>query len=1343
MPFRFEFYIDSEKLNGVEIGFSTSRKWEEALDEARLVVPFSYLNRTPYKMYALLTIRIHQFETYVQIVPTATQEHYYLVYSDQVEPVGKYGYHKHTVSGIEYVAKLDAYIVSNLSKSRSIVNYAQSKFEVNTDTNYFGGTANQYNVKVFLPTLEEKVSATIKAQKTVTFSQVGLATKVDFSHADGYSTANAVIRTNATLISGTNPHILSGGDANWVFPKGRWYIEYGFTADGDEGQGWSAGFVWVYRFYVNAVEDGDLSIYDVLEELRSCVSKFGGLEDTVYYDTTRVFDIDPAYEDYLKSVQAPQMYLEKTSARKMLIYVLAFVNALPKLIYDDDLDVLTLETYNLSTGVFSKADVIGHSAVQNTSQIGTRNYQHISQSLANELNEPSVYTPSQSGWQQVRSENIQLTANDFVLKLPREYPLYMPSKFVVLIPKIEIENLDVSAITHTYNNVEIDLTSRFINTEEWKLKELTDNFPSIDVYPMWTTEFGLRKNMVSNLAWNVGDTEIKLSQVVGQVFQSNLVVNVIREAIYEWVMLLLPKPVLLPGSFLDRFQVDITMPSITEYKDWRFRLEYITDERLVIKQDKEDLSQISFYSEMQQNQEESLVNVLRQSRKGYGDLQRTGNIAFTFAKLHRSFNEFYEIGQTDSDGYTITQIDTQWFNEHAMAVYGVTRYHNRIQQATYVNQKYRPFDNFAKTVLNRHENYTDYLIALPPNDLDVLLQDQTTKIYSNDNTIKRIMEIALGGEVILDSGKTKASVALVRTDGMLEVYDESLELNTRYYISVPVTAKGIKGAFAFTLGFASNQVAGDGLVKKTVLAVDTWYNQAVRYTDEQGRFSRLGFVILRDIEYRDLETVYAKYPLLFETTANTDIIFQNDAYFWCGNALQEEPFQRPLVWNKDPLTNANLTYQLSVISYYVGLYIFGIDFYAKNFIVNNPESTIPTYLYRYSNGTRYEMFDDIYVKSGYDNSVLLDPDIFSIGTANIEFDTTDNWLKFIGISMTGYTSWAIGRPDEDGSIRLIIACNENLNGVQFKAQHIRPNVYEIGAKTPLLYWIDVSVDLTVQVDLQYVLGPSHQLDIDVELTNQVDLVHVVNYGYPIDMSIDLTVRTRLLYFEGESNPIEMMIAETISVDLLITPTYFQELALDVGLTSNTVLTHQWNMDLTLDISLTSLADLQHYYTLNFDLILDNSQITTVGLLHTWDMTLDMDNDLNIGITLAYDPTYYQELVLDVPLTISVGLTYEKFEPQVADPVFDIASKSVGTDEGGTFYSLIFRIRNVDESTVTIKRTPPLSGYIYPYLNMGSIASMGYTGYVEIGDYYTSPPTIYAVGESATQLASNVVSWNDW
>ena len=161
----------------------------------------------------------------------------------------------------------------------------------------------------------------------------------------------------------------------------------------------------------------------------------------------------------------------------------------------------------------------------------------------------------------------------------------------------------------------------------------------------------------------------------------------IKMAIYEHYMLNMPIPVGVGDVFFHQQKIDITMPNTDEYLDWRFRVEYITDERLVIKQDKEDISQISFYSEMRQNQEEALVNIVRQSRKGYGDLQRTGNVLFSFPKKHVSLSEFYEIGQIDSEGYTIGGIDTQWFNNHAIANYHVTRYHNRIQQTTFVNQK--------------------------------------------------------------------------------------------------------------------------------------------------------------------------------------------------------------------------------------------------------------------------------------------------------------------------------------------------------------------------------------------------------------------------------------------------------------------------------------------------------------------------------------------------------------------------------------------------------------------------------------------------------------------------------
>ena len=103
---------------------------------------------------------------------------------------------------------------------------------------------------------------------------------------------------------------------------------------------------------------------------------------------------------------------------------------------------------------------------------------------------------------------------------------------------------------------------------------------------------------------------------------------------------------------------------------------------------------------------------------------------------------------------------------------------------------------------------------------------------------------------------------------MLEIYPESGG-NTRNFITVPVTSRGIKGGFVFSFGFQNNQVAGDGLVTEQKSGVTTYYNRAKRYTDNKGRFTRFGFAILSDIEFD--EDDYLSYPLITKdiTTFNT------------------------------------------------------------------------------------------------------------------------------------------------------------------------------------------------------------------------------------------------------------------------------------------------------------------------------------------------------------------------------------------------------------------------------------------------------------------------------------------
>lgn len=1384
MPFLYSITIDNEEVEA-QIGISTSRKWEEALDESTLVVPFTFENDIPYKMLCMMQLEITEIDNYTDKNTVATKTYDMLIYSDDVQSLGAYGYYKHQVNAIEFSAKLDYYMINNLSLSRSVLKNVQAPFKT---SEMWSSNETSWVQKVTLENINLKQD--FYANSDLVIDEVYQAYVQSSGEVAGYKRTDAVIKTNATLVSGTNPHTLSDGSATWVFPEGEWEIEYGFIADGTEGSGYDVGFNAVYTFYVEAVDKYELSMGNVINEIRDCISTYGGIEDTIYYDATRVFDIDPEYEDYVNSIQAPQIYLSKATARQTLVYVLSFINSLPRLELGEETNTLTLEQYNLSTGSFVKGDVVAYGGSQNTNQIGMKNYQQITQALANNLDDTSVHSPSRSGYQQVRSLDVQLTADNFAIKLPESSPLYMPIKLTVVIPEISVYAMGGAARVKHLTDYELDLTPRWINAEEWKLKDITTNFPNITSRWIWDDELGLRENKVENLYWQVGDTEIKISDVFGTLFEGNLIHNVVKMQIYEYIMLNPPVPILVGGGFDNDFEIDIDIPSNSEYKDWRFRVEYITDERLVIKQDKEDLEQISFYSEMMQNQEESLVNIVRQSRKGYGDLQRVGNRTFKFPKVHTSLSEFYQIGQTDSDDFTITQIDTQWYNDYAIANYTVTKYHNRIQQATFVNQKYRPFDNFAKSVLERHEHYGDYLIAIPPGDTNSEVQEQSTKIYDNDITIKRIVQILLGNDFDNTPTKPQASVALIRTDGMLKAYPETSGSFSRKFLVSPVTARGIKGGFAFTFGFKNNQVAGDGLIQEG----SNYYNSAVRYTDTKGRFNRFGFMILRDLEFETDE--YATYPLIERNAFTFLSHIEANTYFWCGNYFGSNlAFKDPLVWNKDPMTNARLTYQLNVSSYYMNEYIFGLKFFTENYIVKEHETINKAKLYLYTDGTKYQLFQDLFVKSGYDSSVTL-RDNSLLGDGNIEYDASENTVSFVGISLTNVTSWAIGIPTDDGDIELLLACNNNHNGVQFVNRHYKPDILPIGGITTKQEFVGFDSELefglsmthyrskdigeTVDVnyelsgdftyvrgeevvvdeelgfelsgDFTYVRGNQALFDEELGFELNYDLSHVRGSEAVADIDAPLNMLTNLLFYAGDSVPLtitdlfEMSYTITYNVNKGTTET------LDLGLETSYTVEFWRTKDIgeTLDLGLNLDTDLIYYSSKDIGETLD--AILNLDADITYEVTnsvaKELDTILNTSFDIQYGRSTEATETMDLSTELSYSIEYTKYEPQYDSPLIQVVTGTLGTDLGGDYYYALYRVKNTDEDTGRVGSNVLTSEPSFVLSNLVELDENEWSDYMEIRGYYTSgTPKLYAqtrdvAGEDDKEV-SEIVVWDDW
>lgn len=1062
MRFRFNIRINGE-LHDIEQGFSTSREFEEALDGGKIKIVLSDLE-LPIEQYSFVEIVIYEVDYNEVILDTKREE--YLVISDEVVLNSKYGYYEHNLTLLEFTAKLDLYQKSAFQFSKDIFENRNAKYEYilsyNQDPESFGnGSSYEYQTS-FSYSIDYQIGFDLKGIKipSVIFGGYVLKRVSKGKYAKMFSGPQPDGRQHRFIDGDVYVRIeqngleifyglLSDNDIVLDLPEGEYELYLGMLGDDSPSDNPPSTLrqIDAFRYFIEIRNQFGETMYDVVMQLRDLVSKYGGIESKKYFNETRLFALNETDAEFLRTVEAPQIYIPSATLRQTLIFILSYVNALPRLVRGFGIDMLSLEHFGKSLGTFIKENITESYSEQNTNQIGTRSYAELHNILPNNLNEATTYSPYQNGFQTVRATNVQLTDTSFVLKLPSDKPLYKPKSIKT---RIDLTLRGYSQTTMQYEHLlnssfMLDLTDLYINQSEWQLKEVTSDFPDVFYTSMNRDkihQIGLDMYKTENIAWSEGDTVIRLSDVYGTIFRSNLLESVLKHQINKHIL----EQGL--GGFEDIMLYQVDIPNINEgalwFKDLLFNVEYITNENMAIKQDKEDLSQISFYSEIRHNQDENTISLARSSSKIYGDLQRTGNKVSTFTKRHTSFSDMYEIGQKDKDNYTITSIQSQYFVDFIETTYTVIKYHNRISQATFIDQTYRWRDNYASELKQRNETYNDYILLLPHKPSEQPLFENTdTKIVSKKYSgqgdevayFYKVLFGNLGVEHPID--ETKATTALVRTDGTVAEANDGA--GYFHFISTPITSAGFKGGLVFKIGFNDNQVAGDGLIQKD----GNWYNQAVRYTDRNARIKYFDFYILNKRSFRNADgNETSRYPAIIEYSSvvdNTTPATNNDlVYFSTGNVVENETANDSLIVNKDPMSNFNLNYALNVMSYYYGLFILGRDFFTKNQMISNNknnENFVP-YLYIYNNDTSYDIFEDIKVKGGYRVSY------------NLRTDTTRVFLTMSGeyviINVGGLlpfdTSWAIG----DGDGNLIFASNENISQIEIVRSHIRPNVNVVG-----------------------------------------------------------------------------------------------------------------------------------------------------------------------------------------------------------------------------------------------------------------------------------------------------------
>lgn len=1043
----YEIKLNGKDItNSVSIGATIQEKLAEPMDDGSIHLPLSILD-IEYTMKGFLEITIEEDED--------LRKYEFLIINDNVNEGSKYGDYKHDLTVMEYSGKADDYIIRSFASTKIIKEEGEAPFTYNSyDINGFTSDNNGeiwIYQRLYMPKID--VKKMYYADEPIVIESVGYGKQgiLDI-YNDGLTYKFIPLFLKATKEGGLTQTVnISDNDSNFVLSEGWWTFEYGFynTISYDVSTPTNQD-ISIYKFKVRIISREFVSIYDLLTQISDMVSKWGGIESKHYYNSTRLFEIDEDIADYLKSVEAPQMYFQKLTLRQALNTVFSYVNAISRLKKDNgnNIDKLTMDEFNKITGIFDLEDgVVGYSTQRSGSELTLKGVSFLERVMPSDLEEPTIETPANEMFKTVRAIDIQMTQDSFELKLER--PIYKPKKLESLLKDVTIL---YRTTTHPNNLLEygtfdyvLDLINRWINIEEWKLKEITTNFPSVYSTKPFEQNVGLAKNMTENLYWQEGDKSIKMSDLFGVAWKSNLIINVIKSAFFEYITRNNINPIieeyydainqttysLMMSTYVFNIDFGTWTTSGSTMKDkLLFNVEYISLEDIVIDVDRKDITDnFNYYSEAKLNQTDKIVAAGLATRGMSGDIQRSGVRDLVVTQYHSKLSEVLKTGMYNpKNRLTITEMKLNLQNEFIAATYMLSKDFNRSQMFRALMQEYRWSEiPTSRQIHDRHELYKDYLIVLRPTK-----QISSTKTKIAVGTSKIIFDV-LKNQSYADD--TKITFALVRTDGMAEIYDEEV---LKGFIMTPVSSFGIKDGLSFSFGFDSNLIAGDGL--KTVITGNsqTYYNEAVRYTDLDGRFTKFWFALgqqgLSDLSAEGL----ALYPLL-------KISMLPETNITCGPVMFNNVLNDYLVWNKDSRQNAKLSYQISILPEEHNLYVFGQSFFSNNYLVKNRGDGTPKVLYIYDDEENYEflkygIFDDLKIKKGYNE----DKKVRQLATGNrITLDYYEARLRIRFsqeiMDLKG-THWAIG--DQEGN--LYVASNEFINGFDVIDRHTRPNILEIG-----------------------------------------------------------------------------------------------------------------------------------------------------------------------------------------------------------------------------------------------------------------------------------------------------------
>ena len=269
---------------------------------------------------------------------------------------------------------------------------------------------------------------------------------------------------------------------------------------------------------------------------------------------------------------------------------------------------------------------------------------------------------------------------------------------------------------------------------------------------------------------------------------------------------------------------------VTYWSEYTFNIHYKTMLPLErYKLQKIDLTNINIDNNININQEHAVLDLSSVGENMFFTLNRLSDNKVTLCGKVKNASLVPQKGQKTSDNYVITEVETSYYKSYCEFKLTLVKNFTNISAYQQIDKEFRPFEISDKGIKSDLV-YTEYIVFSSTKENitnNSMLKDETWLDYLF-KTNTSIYEFA-------------PAYALFKTD----VID--------YYVHVPVVKSILANTWNFHFEFTNQISAGNSI---TTVTNTLFRNEAVKYTDDYGEFSKFNFIMnLWGMDYFDQGTL--------------------------------------------------------------------------------------------------------------------------------------------------------------------------------------------------------------------------------------------------------------------------------------------------------------------------------------------------------------------------------------------------------------------------------------------------------------------------------------------------------